>query len=101
MRFAMPRHDSEGRERDSDPLRGIVRAVGQRKIDSPDAIGAEIGFERDGMLFLAVLIEIGLAAEHADFLGAGPQQADRAAGLARRPYLLFRRGCDASRKRSR
>src|SRR3546814_9195594 len=51
------------------------------------------------MLFLAVLIEIGLAAEHADFLGAGPQQADRAAGLARSHDVLCRGGDDAASRR--
>src|SRR3546814_17720274 len=61
MCFVLPRHDSEGRQRGSDPFRKLARALGKLEIDSPDAVGAESGFERDGMLLLAVPVEIGQA----------------------------------------
>src|SRR3546814_13949221 len=92
MCFVLPRHDSEGRQRGSDPFRKLARALGKLEIDSPDAVGAEIGFERDGMLLLAVPVEIGLTTEHADFLCTGPQQADGAAGLAPGHHIPCRRG---------
>src|SRR3546814_17973515 len=96
MCFVLPRHDSEGRQRGSDPFRKLARALGKLEIDSPDAVGAEIGFERDGMLLLAVPVEIGLTTEHADFLCTGTQQADGAAGLARGHHMLCRRGDDGA-----
>src|SRR3546814_20170213 len=92
MCFVLPRHDSEGRQRGSDPFRKLARALRKLEIDSPDAVGAEIGFERDGMLLLAVPVEIGLTTEHADFLCTGPPQADGAAGPARGHHMLCRRG---------
>src|SRR3546814_20152062 len=54
-------------------------------LETPDAIGAEIRFGRGGMAFVTVRLGISLTAEPADFLRAEPDDADRAAGLARRP----------------
>jgi hypothetical protein len=49
------------------------------RIDAPDAIGAEIGFACDCVCFAGVSQPIRFAAAQADFLGAEPDDADRAA----------------------
>src|SRR3546814_10748619 len=87
MCFVLPRHDSEGRQRGSDPFRKLARALGKLEIDSPDAVGAEIGFERDGMLLLAVPVEIGLTTEHADF--RSEEHTSELQSLMRHSYAVF------------
>src|SRR3546814_1132665 len=43
-------NDAEGHHRGGEPVRKRLGAARQLEVDPPHAIGAEVGFERDGVL---------------------------------------------------